>query len=116
MAASELAYRRENLKEMLRQSKKEFARWKSTKNEVFLQQACEKLFNVLEMRVEVRSGLDIRTHREFSEEYRKLNKAQARRIIPLANYLHRFFYEGKALEGDYSAIEETYREVLKVVN
>ena len=113
LTMSKKMYIASNYKELMNQSYKEFSRWKSTHNEVFLQQACEKIFNALEHYVELRKNVDIKSHSEFAIEFRLLNRTDASKIIPIANYLHRFFYEGKSLESDLSVIEEDYLMIYK---
>jgi hypothetical protein len=113
LTMNEKMYIASNLKELLSQSYKEFQRWKSSRNEVFLQQACEKVFSALEHFVELRRNINIHSHADFSREFRLLSKTDADRLIPLANYLHRFFYEGQGLDADFGVIEKDYLVVYK---
>lgn len=100
---------RSNYRDLMRQSRVELSMWKKTRNVVFLQQSCEKIFNALEQFTSIKSKLKFESHSDFRSTYRKLNLPKM--LLPKVDELHRFFYNGEAFEKDFGYIEKSYLEV-----
>jgi hypothetical protein len=91
---------------MLRQSRAEFGQWKNNRNIVFLQQACEKVFNALEELSQVRSLSKFESHGDFRSTFRQLKFPS--NVLSSAEELHKFFYNGESFEKDTKYIESSY--------
>lgn len=119
LTESEIEYVKSSLINMLEYSRREFQRWKSTHNEIFLKQSGEKLFNATELFVEYVSKKNIESHNQFRRLFRNLaniephnyNKVTINNLIDKANNLHQFFYEGTNIEPDYQEIEAKWIEL-----
>jgi len=96
---------------MLKYSKQEFNKYKQTKNIIYLQQAGEKLFNVVENYISYINKIRI----EYFKQARSLIKQK--NLIKLlydARDLHRFFYHGVNEMFEQDA-KELYESVLRRV-
>ena len=107
-------YLRENSRELVRQSLRELAAWRRTRNVVFLQQAGEKAFSALEQVTSVRSHKEFDSHTSFTKVFRKVFPGK-NEVLQDANILHQFFYNGKVFEPETRIIEEKYHRVIKFV-
>ena len=115
----EKEYIKTNFMSMLHHSKEEFDKWKSLKNEVFLKQACEKVFVAIEHFVELKKNIDITKHYQFRREFRSIkgiNINTMENLISKADSLHQFFYNGAMYESDYNIIEKKYLDVYNYLN
>lgn len=115
----EKEYIKDNFKSMLSHSKEEFNKWKHNKNEIFLKQACEKVFVAIEHFVELKKNIDITKHYQFRREFRTIKGINRNTIDTLsfkADALHQFFYNGKMYESDYTIIEKYYLDVFIYLN
>ena len=100
---------KENMLSMLKYSKEEYKQYKSTRNIVYLQQAGEKLINVIEGYLSFVNKIRI----EYFQQARGLIKEKAlANLLYDARDLHRFFYHGinERLENE---ADELYQSVLK---
>ena len=115
----EFEYVKSSLLNMLEYSRREFQRWKSTHNEIFLRQSGEKLFNAIELFVEYVTRKNIEVHNQFRRLFRRLandephkfNIGTINELISKADELHRFFYEGTNLEPDIKMIENKWNDL-----
>ena len=110
LTPNEVVYFKRNMREMIHQAEKEFQEWKSTKNEVYLQQSCEKLFNALQQHTELVSGERFVTHQQFRETFRAVF-AKQKDVLWKADDLHKFFYSGYGFERDTDYIEGVWKDV-----
>jgi len=100
---------KENMKNMLKYSKQEYQQYRKNNNVIYLQQASEKLFSVVENYISFINQIRI----EYFQQARKLISEKALiRLLYDARDLHRFFYHGinEMIEVD---AEELYLSVLK---
>jgi endonuclease III-like uncharacterized protein len=107
----EKEYIKECFESMLKHSMEEFNKWKKDNNEIFLKQACEKLFCAAEHFVELKRNIDITKHYQFRHEFRSIkgiNKNTVNNLIDMADSLHQFFYNGQMYESDIPEIEKKY--------
>ena len=83
---------KENMLSMLKYSKSEFNKYKSTRNIIYLQQSGEKLFNALENYIQFINKIE-----SFSfAGIKSIIKERSLRILLYdARNLHRFFYKGE---------------------
>lgn len=82
---------KENMLNMLKYSKLEYKQYKSTKNIIYLQQAGEKLFNVLEGYLSYINSVRI----EYFQQAMGLIKEKSLiKLLYDARDLHKFFYHG----------------------
>ena len=99
---------------MVENSKKEFDKWKINSNEVFLKQACEKIFTAAQHFVELKKNIDITKHYQFRREFRTIkgiNKNTVETLLSKCDALHQFFYDGQMYESDIKIIEQKYLDV-----
>ena len=99
---------------MLNQSKEEFNKWKSNKNEVFLKQACQKVFAAIEHFFELKKNIDITRHYQFRREFRAIkgiNRNTIERLIDKSDSLHQYFYNGQMYESDVTIMEQKYLDI-----
>ena len=99
---------KENMLNMLKYSKEEYKQYKSTKNIIYLQQAGEKLFNVIEGYLSFINKVRI----EYFQQARGLIKEKSlAKLLYDTRDLHRFFYHGTN-ERLESEANELYQSVL----
>jgi hypothetical protein len=113
LTMSEEAYFRKNSQELVRQSERELAEWKRSRNEVFLQQACEKAFSALEQVTSLRSKRKFSSHAEFRKVFRLTFKGRDSLLLD-ADEIHKFFYNGLSFD-DPVVMERSLARVLSFV-
>ena len=99
---------KEDMEQKLRESKKEFDRYKSTGKIVYLQQAGNKLFSVVENWLMVKHNVRVISYQELRRVVKK-NKYD-RYLLSKAAQLHYFYYENK-LRGEAEEFEDIYTEI-----
>ena len=100
---------KENMSSMLRYSKEEYKQYKLSKNIIYLQQAGEKLFNVIEGYLSFVNKVRI----EYFQQARGLIKEKTlAKLLYDSRDLHRFFYHGTNERLEFEA-DELYQSVLK---
>jgi len=96
----------------LRESRKEYEKYKKTGKTIYLQQACNKLFSAVENRLMVKYKIRKRSYKAL---YNLVRKSQKDRILlQLAKDLHVFYYNGPLDITLYEA-ENKYNDVYKMV-
>jgi len=85
---------KDNMKSMLKQSKIELRRYYMYKDVAYLQQACEKLFNAVELYLSYISGYRIYAHKAG---YQVVKEKTLHDLFDDANQLHMFFYQATNL-------------------
>jgi hypothetical protein len=96
----------------LTESKKEFVRYKATGKVVYLQQACNKLFSVVENWLMVKYDVRVQSYQQLRGVVK--NNAYDRVLLSKASQLHYFYYEN-VLRGEPEEFEDMYLEVYKVM-
>ena len=105
-------YRIEAIKimtKMLKYSKFEYERYEKTRNEIYLQQAGEKLFNAYSKYLEIKFSKRTQNH----DDTRKLayHDEYDTNIMSNLDHLHEYFYHG----GDVFSTNQYYTSALKKV-
>lgn len=90
MSEDELRIIQVNMLNMLKYSKLEYNKYKSTKDIVYLQQAGEKLFNVIEGYISIINKIQIMSF--FQAKKLTIQEPSLRRLLYDGRTLHRFFY------------------------
>lgn len=99
---------KENMKSMVKYSKSEYNKYKSTRNIIYLQQAGEKLFNAIENYIQFINKLMVGS---FYEIKSLVKEQPLRKLLYDAQDLHRFFYRGE-LEMNIIDAENLYKSIL----
>ena len=102
---------KENMYRMMKYSKEEHAKFKSTDNVVWLQQAGEKLFCALENYIQYLHQIQTGS---FEETKNLVREKALRNLLYRARDLHRFFYNERN-EMNIEDADELYEEVYKKV-
>ena len=110
MIEPEILILKENMKSMLKYSKSEYNKYKSTENIIYLQQAGEKLFNVIENYVGVINNIQIQNFQDALQ--RTFKEKPLQNLLYDARNLHRFFYNSTN-EYTIEKAEEIYKSVLE---
>ena len=97
-----------NMLNMLKYSKNEYNQYKKTGNIVYLQQAGNKLFNVIENYIQLINRVRAES---FYEIKNLVREKKLRHLLYDARTLHRFFYNSE-LEMNIEDAEELYISVL----
>jgi hypothetical protein len=106
------------LNKFIKESKKEYRKYISTGNEIYLQQAGEKLYPAYKYKLELLSGIEIRGMGTLNQALNKIVKRfpESKAIKDIVFELHVYFYEGawfgEAITG-YKRPENAYVEALK---
>ena len=98
---------KQNMLNMIKASKQEFDRYKSTKDIVLLQQAGEKLFNALENYIQF---VNKNMAGSFYEIKGLIKEKSLRKLLYDAKDLHIFFYRGE-LEMNKEDVIDLYLNV-----
>ena len=98
---------KQNMENMIKFSKSEYTKYKSTKNIVYLQQSGEKLFNALESYIEFINKIQVSSYYELKN---LIKEKSLRNLLYDARNLHRFFYSAE-LEMNKEDAEELYLNV-----
>ena len=101
-----------NMLSMLKYSKIEHNKYKQTKNVVYLQQACEKLFNALENYIQYINKIMVKS---FFEIKNLVKEKSLRKLLYDGQDLHRFFYRGE-LEMNVEDVIDLYLSVYERLN
>lgn len=101
---------KQNMLEMLKHSKSEFNKFKSTKNTIYLQQSGEKLFNVVENYISLINKMKIDSFYDAKQLVIKDKPLQ--NLLFNARELHRFFYHG-INEYNIGYVEDLYKDILQ---
>ena len=99
---------RKDIKEKLRKSQNEFNRYKSTQRIIYLQQAGNKLFSLIENILQIKYGKRIKNYQQLRHLV-KDNKND-KQLLLQAVQLHYFYYNGE-LHMPYYDAEDIYKIV-----
>jgi len=99
-----------NMKGMMKYSRREYDQYKSSKNQIYLQQACEKLFSALNNYIEIVNNTRISGAPDVKRLVVK-EKSLAELYYDCLG-LHRYFYTGD-YDVDVGFIESKYLESYK---
>lgn len=83
-------------KDMLKESHKEYLRYKAGDGIIFLQQAGEKLFNAFSKYLEIKYSKQLFKH-NLTRKYASYNQSDDY-LMKIVDLLHRFFYHGESFE------------------
>ena len=99
-----------NMKGMMKYSKQEYEEYKTTKKQIYLQQACEKLFSALNNYVEIINN----TRVSGSPDVKRLvvKEKSLAELYYVCLGLHRYFYTGD-YDVDVTFIEKKYLDSYK---
>jgi hypothetical protein len=103
---------REDMRQKLSESKIEFNKYKETKRVVFLQQAGNKLFSVVENWLMVKHNSRVSSFKDL--RYLIRNDKNDRLLLSKVSQLHYFYYEN-IVRGDPEDFEELYLESYKTM-
>ena len=109
-------------KTYIQKAKEEFKKYISTKQDVYLAQAGEKLWNAYNILVEIKLKKKIRSFRDMrngvSQLYAKTGLKLWIDTFEDAYTLHRFFYRGWTDDEDeiVKLFENTYNEIMVLKN
>ena len=94
----------------IRESEKEFDKWKSTDKTIYLQQSCNKLFSAIENFLMYKYG----QRQESYQAIRRMisNNRQDHSLLIDANQLHKFYYNAELQMDRYDA-ENIYKRVMR---
>ena len=98
-----------NSKLWIKESKKEFGKYKESNDATSLAQAGEKLYNALTLHLDEKTGKKLIKYSDIKKEAMKDNKI--RKIFDDAYWLHVFFYRG--FTEDIKNEEDKYKRVYK---
>lgn len=102
---------KENMRNMLKYSKLEYAEYKKTQDIILLQQAGEKLFNAIENYIEDYYQVKVDS---FYELTNLTKERELRDLLYKGRELHRFFYNAEN-EYDVRTAEIKYNQLLTKV-
>jgi hypothetical protein len=103
---------KEDMNNKLKESRREFDKYKSTGRVVYLQQAGNKLFSVVENWLMVKYDTRVANYVELRHLV-KNNKNDSRLLSKVAQ-LHYFYYENK-LRGEPEEYEDIYSESYEIM-
>lgn len=101
-----------DIKKKLKESKNEFDKYKSSGRVVFLQQAGNKLFSVIENWLMVKYNVRVQSYRDLRKVVK--NNRVDRLLLSKVAQLHYFFYENE-LRGESSEFEDIYMEIYDIM-
>jgi len=102
---------KENCLNMLKHSKNEFDRYNKTSNIVYLQQAGNKLFGVIENLIEY---IEQRDYNVYGQFMKYTQSQELKNLLRKAKELHLFFYGGLN-EGNPDDIKKVYLDIYKKI-
>lgn len=101
-----------DIKDKLTESYNEYEQYKLTGNIVYLQQAGNKLFSVVENWLMVKYNCRVSSYQEL----KKLNlRKEDRYLLSRVNHLHVFYY-ANVIYADPDDIENNYEEIYDIMN
>jgi hypothetical protein len=103
---------RKDLSEKLKESKVEYDRYKTTNRVVFLQQAGNKLFSVVENWLMVKHNKRVRSMAELRALVK--NNTYDRRLLSKVSQLHYFYYEN-VVRGEPEEFDDIYMEIYEIM-
>lgn len=103
----------QDIEDKLKESKVEFNKYKSTKRVVYLQQAGNKLFSVIENWLMVKYNSRVQSYQDLRKLVSK-NKND-RLLLSKSAQLHYFYYEN-ILRGEPEEFEDIYLELYEIMN
>lgn len=103
---------RQDIKDKLRESRREYDRYKSTGKVVYLQQAGNKLFSVVENWLMVKYNVRVSSYKELRKVVR--NNRYDRVLLSKVSQLHYFYYEN-VMRGEPEEFEDIYLEVYRIM-
>ena len=101
-----------DISEKLKESKKEFDLYKSTNRVVYLQQAGNKLFSVVENFLMLKYKTRVMNYQELRNLVK--NNTFDRRLLSKVAQLHYFFYQNRTM-GEPVEFEDIYLEVYEIM-
>jgi len=102
----------EDIKQKMSESKNEYNKYKDTKRIVFLQQAGNKLFSVVENWLMVKYNKRVRSFVELRVLVK--NNVHDRRLLSKVSQLHYFYYEN-VVRGEPEEFEDIYLESYEIM-
>ena len=99
---------KEDMKQKLKESGVEFNKYKTSRKVIYLQQAGNKLFSVVENWLMVKHNVRVSSYKELRKVVRK-NKHD-KLLLSKTVQLHYFYYENK-LRGEPEEFEDIYMEI-----
>lgn len=103
-----------DIKIKLVHSKKEFDLYKTTSSIIYLQQASNKLFSVVENYFMLKYRNRVKSYRQLFEMV--VHNSKDKMLLIEANQLHRFYYNGELQMQSYEAVELYMRVYNKIKN
>lgn len=97
-----------DISEKLNESKVEYGKYKQTGKVVYLQQAGNKLFSVVENWLMVKYNTRVFSYKELRDIVRE--NTHDRRLLSKVAQLHYFYYENR-MRGEPSEFEDIYLEI-----
>lgn len=103
---------KEDIKAKLLESKIEFEKYKSTNKIVYLQQAGNKIFSVVENWLAIKNNIKPHSYQHLRDIVK--NNRNDRILLSKAAQLHYFYYEN-VLRGEPQEFEDMYIEIYDIM-